>query len=113
MMARRKVESVEVLTHHSLEKRIARAGLDDFVAALIEKDRRLIEAALVTDKRIASLDDRVRLHLRDHAAKLPELLSICWVNPNMPDEASITWLESGAPAEKSRMLAYVSPRSKK
>jgi hypothetical protein len=112
MMARRKVDAVELAAHHSLEKRIARAEPDESVAAIIKKDRHLIEAALATDERVASLDDRVRQHLRDQAPKLPELHSICWVNPNKPEEASIAWLESGAPAEKSRTLGYGSARSK-
>ena len=70
---------------------------------------RLIEAALATDKRVASLDDQVRQHLREHAIKLSEVLSICWVNPNMPAEASVAWLESGAPLERSRMLDHAPP----
>jgi len=77
----------------------------------MEKDRHWIEAALATDKRVASLDDRVRQHFRDRASKLSEVLSICWVNPNMPHEASIAWLESGAPAERSRTLGFPLPRS--
>ncbi len=112
MMARKKIDAVELAAHHSLEKRIARAEPDESVAAIIKKDRRLIEAALATDERVASLDDRVRQHLRDQAPKLPELHSICWVNPNKPEEAPVAWLESGAPAEKSRTLGYGSARSK-
>ena len=74
---------MEITAHHSLEKRIERAKLDQPLAAAIEKDRHLIEAALATDKRVASLDDRVRRHLRDHAAKLSEVPSMCWVNPSV------------------------------
>ncbi len=113
MMARRKVELVEIAARHSLETRIIRAELDEPVAAAIQKDRHLIEAALATDKRVASLDDRVRQHLRNHATKFSEALSICWINPNMPDEASTAWLESGAPAENPRKLGYIPTRSKK
>jgi hypothetical protein len=104
MMARKKVETLEVAAHRSLENRVSRAELNRFVVAVIEKDRRLIEAALATDKRVDSLDEQVRLHLREHATKLPELHSICWVNPIIPAEESIAWLESGAPAEKPRLL---------
>ncbi len=111
MMARKKVEAVQVAAHRSLEKRIKRAGSDESLTALMEKDRHLIEAALASDKRVASLDDRVRRHFRTHVTKLSEVLSICWVNPNMPDEAPVAWLESGAPAERSRTLAYVSTES--
>jgi hypothetical protein len=109
MMARKKVEFVEVAAHLSLEKRIQRAETDESLAAVMEKDRRLIEAALVTENRVASLDDRVREHFRDHHLKLPEVRAICWVNPDRPEEQAITWLASGAPAERSRMLGYLSP----
>ncbi len=63
MMARRKLDVVEIAEHNSLAKRIVRTKVDKSIAAIIEKDRHLIEAALATDKRLASLDDTVRQHL--------------------------------------------------
>jgi hypothetical protein len=111
MMARRKVEIVDVSAHHSIEKHIQGAKRDEPVGAIIEKDRHLIEAALATDRRIASLDDRVRNQVRAHAAELRVVRSICWVNPNIASEIPIAGLESGAPAEKSRMLGST-PRNK-
>ena len=104
MMKRGKVEIVQVAAHHSIDEQIENARLDASVTAIIDKDRHLIEAALATDKRIASLDDRVRNHLRANAATLPMVQPICWVNPNVASELPIVWLEAGAPAEKSRML---------
>ena len=50
MVARKKIEFVEVAPHLSLEKRIERAVVNDLLAAIIDKDRRLIEAALVTEQ---------------------------------------------------------------
>jgi hypothetical protein len=70
----------------------------------------LIEAALVTEKRVVALDDAARKHLRDLHAELPEVRSICWVNLSAPNERAIAWLNSGAPADKFRMLGY--PRRK-
>jgi len=63
MMVRKKIEHVDVPAELSLERRIAQTVGDTAVAAIIEKDRRLIEAALVTEKRVASLDDQVRSHI--------------------------------------------------
>ena len=91
---------VEVAAQQSLQNRIIRVQPDEPVAAIIEKDRHLIEAALASDKRVASLDDQVRQHLRGLANNLFEVQSICWVNPNMSDEAAIAWLESGAPGRE-------------
>jgi len=112
MMARKKLEMVEVPSHHSLEKRVKLAVADIRVVAIIEKDRHLIEAALAADQRVASLDDEVRKHLQDHRSELPEVASICWVNPNIPAEGVIAWLESGAPADRFRTLGYGPSRPK-
>jgi hypothetical protein len=112
MMARKKVETVEVPSHLSLEKRFKLAVADKHVVAIIEKDRHLIEAALATDQRVASLDDEVRKHLQDRRPKLPEVATICWVNPSNRDERVVDWLESGAPADRFRTLGHVPPRPK-
>jgi hypothetical protein len=112
MMARRKVVFIEVAAHLSLEKRITRVESNEALAAVMEKDRRLIEAALVTEERVISLDDRMREHLRDHVAKLSEVGSICWVNPCRSEEGAVAWLEAGAPAERRRMLGHGRPEAK-
>ena len=86
---------------------------NEFVAAIVEKDRHLIEAGLATDQRIASLDDRVRDHLKEHSSVLREVAPICWINPNTPEEQVIFWLESGAPADGFRTLGHIPPKRKK
>jgi hypothetical protein len=113
MMARKKIAILEISADRSLQKRIAGAEPDAAIAAILEKDLLLVEAALATDHRIASLDDRVRNHLKDSVPILNELASICWVNPEKPDERAVAWLEQGAPADKTRMLSFVTPRSRK
>jgi hypothetical protein len=113
MVARKRIEFVEVAPHLTLEKRVARVVADEFLAVIIDKDRRLIEAALVTEKRVTSLDDHVRKHLQDHLPRLPEVRSICWVNPCTSEEGAVAWLEAGAPAERTRRLGYAPPRPRK
>jgi hypothetical protein len=113
MMARKKIEIFEISLDQSLQERIAGPEPDTPIAAILEKDRHLIEAAIATDERIASLDDRVRSHLRERARSLGEVASICWVNPEKPNDRAVSWLEQGAPADKTRKLGYVPPRSKK
>jgi hypothetical protein len=112
MMARRKIKPVEIPSRLSLEKRIKLAVVKKDVLAIIEKDRHLIEAALMTDERVASLDDKVRNCLRDHCSKLPEVASVCWVNPKNPTEGAVAWLKSGAPADRFRTLGYAPPSRK-
>jgi hypothetical protein len=86
---------------------ILRVVIDPFVHAIMEKDRCLVEAALLSEKRIASLDDSVRTHFRNYRDSLPELKSICWVNPGDTDEDLCYWLRAGAPIERSRTLGYL------
>ena len=112
MMARKKIELATVTSEYSLEETIASVVADESVTEILEKDRHLLEAALITDKRVASLDDEVRISLRENAHRLLGVPSICWVNPNTPEEQCIAWLTSGAPDEKFRRLGYFQPRSK-
>lgn len=70
------------------------------------KDLLLIEAALVTDKIIVSLDEIVRKLFHQAAEQVEELRNIVWVNPAKPEEQAISWLESGAAAEPERMLGF-------
>jgi hypothetical protein len=107
MMARKKIVLADVSADVCLQNEIARFVFNESTAAIIEKDRHLIEAALVTDKRVASLDDRVRRRLHETGQRLPHVASICWVNPNTPGEQAIGWLEAGTPDERFRKLGYV------
>jgi hypothetical protein len=109
MMARKRIVFADVVANVSLQKAIARVVSNKSIAAIIEKDRHLIEAALATDKRVTSLDDRVRRWLCEAGHRLPQVASICWVNPDLPDERTIAWLDAGAPDERSRRLGYVPP----
>jgi len=72
----------------------------------MEKDRILIEAALISDKRVASLDDTVRDHFRRHRTRLAEVRAICWVNPDLYHAEVCEWLQSGAPIERRLSLGY-------
>ena len=107
MVARKRIEMVEVPSDRTLEKRVARAVADEYLAPIVDKDRRLIEAALVTENRVSSLDDHVRKHLRDHLSRLPEILAILWFNPCTPEEKAVEWLKAGAPDEPARRLGFV------
>lgn len=69
------------------------------------KDMHLVEAAADTDSTVVSLDDKVRNLFRRSSQNVGKLRPIIWVNPSIPDERSIEWLETGAPAEEERALA--------
>lgn len=81
------------------------------VAAALIKDAHLLEAALELaedGRRIVSLDEKVRRHLRFCAKSDGGFRDVVWVNPNAPEERVSDWISSGAPLEPHRMLGDAS-----
>ncbi|MBE9225789.1 hypothetical protein IQ264_10175 [Phormidium sp. LEGE 05292] len=107
MIAKKKLEyRSDILINDELWK-----GVEDFTdfdnqRKAMVKDLLLIEAALVTDKIIVSLDEVVRKLFHQAAEQVEELRNIVWVNPAKSEEQAISWLESGAAAEQERMLGF-------
>lgn len=78
------------------------------VSAALEKDAHLVEAAIQTGSRVASLDDTVRGYLRICAKAHADLKRIVWVNPDNADEQASAWILSGAPLDRGRKLGHKS-----
>ena len=78
---------------------------DKGIKNAIIKDRHLVETAFGSDRRVGSLDDTMRGHLKRMDSNCPQLGSLIWVNPTRKSEFVIAWIESGAPAQKKRTLA--------
>jgi len=81
------------------------------VAAALCKDAHLLESAsasLREGRRIASLDEKVRGHLRVCAAGHAVIRGIVWVNPDIENEQASNWVLAGAPLERRRMLGHQS-----
>ncbi len=77
----------------------------------VHKDLLLLTAALATDRRIASRDDRTRNILRNKCAAIRDIAGIVWVNPANEEENVLDWLKRGAPIEESRKIAPSVKRS--
>ena len=92
MVAKRKLAIIEIPKNQSMEMRFRKVVKDPSILAIMEKDRCLIEAALLSEKRVASLDEEVRTHFRSYQTSLPELMLICWVNPSDRGEDLCDWL---------------------
>jgi hypothetical protein len=71
------------------------------------KDIHLLEAAMVTDWRISSLNELDRERFALLSKSVAEIRDIVWTNPNAQEENCIEWLKKGAPAEAHRKLGYV------
>jgi hypothetical protein len=103
MMNLRKLRSTPDAPSEALRAAI-QAHSDPNVVALMLKDAHLVEAAMETDWRVASLDERVRGHLRKLTGKFGLLRGIIWVNPDLEEDKAIEWIEDGAPSDRSRRL---------
>ncbi len=73
----------------------------------MKKDLHLVSAAMATDERVLSDDDKVRAHLSKIAADVPPLARVHWADPSEP--ACLPWLARGAPEEQGLQLASRRP----
>jgi hypothetical protein len=92
MHARRKIRTLDAQENAGLRERILGPGVDEALRQIRLKDLPLIEAALRTDKIVASLDEEAR-----QSFQLQELNVIIWVNPARAAHRMRPWLEEGAP----------------
>jgi hypothetical protein len=99
-----KLRPVSGETSPELRERIGRYSEDQNVVEIMIKDAHLIEAAIATDRLIASLDRNARGHFRRLAAALNPLRRIVWVDPSIEKERAVDWLEKGAPDQSHRRL---------
>jgi ABC-type iron transport system FetAB ATPase subunit len=105
MFARRRVLKVDPTTSVLTENiKAASDHQRDRVALL--KDAHLVDAALVTDRMIASLDETARSLLARacHRPRLRLLGELVWVNPERESSEALVWLQRGAPPEASKEL---------
>jgi hypothetical protein len=111
MVAKKKLVCIEVPIDDQLWKKIEDSVDLDKDRYEMVKDLRLLEAAIATDKTIISLDNKVRKLFKRAASEAVELESIVWVNPGIPEEKVISWLENGANTESDRLLKnYLEPK---
>ena len=107
MEARKKVYRVNDIANGTLSDKIKRAAVAEKDCEEMLKDLHLIEAALVTDRIVVSLDEDAREPFTKAAQSVGELRHITWVNPDKSEEKPLRWLDEGANCEKSRQLGFV------
>lgn len=76
---------------------------------IVEKDYHLIEAAIVTDKLIISVETHSRDHYRMYSNVIQVLQEICLMNPADPEEKVVAWLKAGAKHSDCRKLVPHDP----
>lgn len=111
MFAHRKINRVTVEPDDALRNLVSTAADDDAITAILLKDCHLIEAACSTEMRITSLDEKARNHFRNTTETVQLLRAVCWVNPDVPLEEAIQWLENNAPLDRHRLLGFKPPEA--
>lgn len=92
--------------NEDLRNTILEFAPDVHIHNILRKDVHLLEAALVTDKRIASRDKKARRHFCNVCHDIDEIRDVMWVNPDVAEDRCIAWLKRGAPVEAERQLGY-------
>ena len=106
MHARKLVYRAQEVINNPLRAKIERHAKTDVDKEEMLKDVRLLEAALVTDKSVISLNELDRKRFQSVTPKIGEIRAVLWVNPTFSEEQCSDWLENGCPAEKHRQLGY-------
>ena len=91
-----KLVLVEIELDQTLRSAIRESSRDQFIAAIMIKDARLIEAAFAADCIVVSLDDRARSHFSEVSRQIATLKRISWINPDVKSNKYIKWMEEGA-----------------
>jgi len=109
MVARKKVDYLDDTKNNmvsAISNKVESVAVNKKDLDAMRKDFHLIDAALASDRTIASLDEAVRELFIAASSSVGELKSIVWVNPAKEEEQPIFWLQNGAKAEKERQLGY-------
>lgn len=106
MEARKKVLREQDLPQEELREKVAAAVPNDKRHEAVLKDFHMIEAALLTDRRVLSLDEVVRRLLSSAAANVGELRNVLWMNPADDSKEIVAWLARGAPSARTWCLGF-------
>ena len=105
MCARKLVESISVNENAALRAAVIKSSTVKKTQDTMLKDAHLLEAAICSDNRVASLDETVRTLFAVVAQTFKPIQGIAWVNPDIEHDSVVAWLTTGAPLEASRQLA--------
>ena len=97
---------VHGVANQSLRESVKEHATDIGSRDAMLKDIRLLEAALKTDRNVASMDERARGHFGRSCRHVEEIRDITWVNPDTESEYCLDWLRRGAPTEPKRLLGH-------
>ncbi len=106
MFARRLVHNLSISVNEELRLQIEGVTINEKKRTAMLKDIHLIEAALLADKIIISIDGTAKGYFQEVMQEIIVLKQIAWANPCIDEEAVIDWLTNGAELEEKRLLGY-------
>ena len=106
MDARKKIDRINPPEYAELQDKVTNTANNEDEIEALQKDFHLLQAALVTDQTIISLDETIRGLFKQASQQVGEIRDIIWVNPDRTaKEQPIAWLQNGAPSEAHRRLS--------
>lgn len=109
MFAHKLVESISATEHAALRSALIKSSTVKKTQDAMLKDAHLLEAAICSDNRVASLDEIVRTLFMVASKTFKPIQGIAWVNPDREHVSVVEWLTTGAPLEASRQLSTHGP----
>lgn len=106
MISRKQFCNINPASYQTLLDRLEDDSVSKNQMAAMKKDWHVVEAALETDRTVASKESIVRELFAKACGRVAELQAIVWVNPDQPEEGPIEWLERGAPPDEHRKLGW-------
>lgn len=105
MVARRKLIFLSAGERNDLRQKVGAEKISDAQKKAMIKDFHLIEAAIVSDRKIIALDDTARSLFCGASQNIPELKNILWINPVSDPINAMGWLK-GSAAQAEWELGY-------
>lgn len=94
MTARKRVERGTPPPHAAIRRALRRKQRDGSTLAAVEKDLPLIDAALASERRVLSLDDRAQRQFAALARTVRALREVHWAGPHQ--DGCVEWIRGGA-----------------
>jgi len=88
---------------------LQKLGVTAEILVIMLKDRHLLEAALIADQTVFSMDETAYYHFYDAARSISLIRPIMWANPERATDACVDWLTTGARPAKNRRIG-IRPR---
>ena len=108
MVAKKRMLKIDDVKFEAIRSRVEVFTNDEHIKKAVIKDLHLVEAALNSDKMIASCDNKMRRYLVELSFNCEYVHEIIWVDPSNENEEVIEWLYSGCRKDNFRKIGYLS-----